>query len=493
MNEIWKEIYSHVNYEVSTYGNIKNKITNKQLKPNKNIQGYLSVSLSKNNKPTKFLVHRLVAQTFLPNYYNKPTVNHKNKIRSDNHIFNLEWATIIEQNIHKNKNKFETNTFNICTMKSIWRIDLKTNKKLEKYNNLTEAQDWCLKNNLSKSKYVKNGISLAALGKRNQALGYKWEYEILDNLFLENEIWKELPSNLVNGYENIYISSFGKIKYTNGSISNGYKFRNYLGVSIGGKNYMLHRLVCQVFLNNLENKPIVNHKDGNKLNAILNNLEWVSYKENSIHSYETGLNKNIKPVIQFDIKMNKLNEFKSINEASRILNIKASSIGSNCNGRIKTTAGFRFIFKEDYNIKTDYTSNFKKHINNKEIIQFDLSFNKLREFNSVAEASKILNIKRAGIDDCCNKKQKMTNGFIFMLKKNYNCKKIYTIIKKTKSIKIVQFDIKMNKIEEFNSITEASKILKLNDSNISSCCKGKRETTGNFKFMYSNDYIKKCI
>ena len=51
----------------------------------------------------------------------------------------------------------------------------------------------------------------------------------------------------------------------------------------------------------------------------------------------------------------------------------------------------------------------------------------------------------------------------------------------------------MNKIEEFNSITEASKKLKLNDSNISSCCKGKRETTGNFKFMYSNDYIKKCI
>lgn len=494
MNEIWREIYSHPNYEVSTHGNIKNKITNKYLKPNKNAQGYLSVSLNKNNKPTKFLIHRLVAQIFLPNYYNKPTINHKNKNRSDNHLFNLEWATMTEQNIHKNNNKFEpTNTFNMCTMKSIWRVDLKTNEKLEKYNNLTEAQNWCIQNNLSKSKYVKNGISSAALGKRNQSLGYKWEYEIVDNLLLENEIWKEIPSNLINGYKNIHISSFGRIKYTDDTISNGYKFNNYVGISIGGKNYLLHRLVSKVFFNNSENKPIVNHKDGNKLNAKSDNLEWVSYKENSIHAYETGLNKNVKPVIQFDIKMNKLNEFKSLNEASRFLNIKASCIGSNCKGKIKITSGFRFIFKEDYNIETDYTSNFKKHINNKEIIQFDLNFNKLGEFNSVTEACKILNIKRAGIDDCCNGNQKTSNGFIFMFKKNYDCKKKYTIEKKTKSIKIVQFDVDMNKIEEFNSITEASNKLKLNDANIISCCKGKRKTTGNFKFMYLNDYIKNYV
>jgi hypothetical protein len=163
MYEIWREIYSHPNYEISACGNIKNKVTNKLLKPNKDIQGYLSVSLSKNNKPTKFLLHRLVAITFLPNYYNKPSVNHKNKIRTDNRIWNLEWATMKEQNIHKNKDKHEINTFYMCTMKSIWRIDLKTNEKLEKYNNLTEAQDWCIKNNLSKSNYLKNGISLAAL------------------------------------------------------------------------------------------------------------------------------------------------------------------------------------------------------------------------------------------------------------------------------------------------------------------------------------------
>jgi hypothetical protein len=266
-----------------------------------------------------------------------------------------------------------------------------------------------------------------------------------------------------------------------------------LGVSIGGKSYMMHRLVAQVFLNNLENKPVVNHKDGNKLNSNLNNLEWASYQENSIHAYEYGLNKSRKPVIQFDIFMNKINEFKSLNDASTKLNICPTNIGGCCQGKIKTASGFRFMFKEDYKIGVDYSSNFKKHINNKQIIQFDLSFNKLQLFNSVAEASKKININRAGIDDCCKGKQKTSNGYIFMYKTDFEYKNVHTFQKKTKAIKIIQFDLKMNKIEEFSSITEAEKKLKINNSNIVACCKGKRKTTGGFKFMYLNEYNEKHL
>ena len=485
MNEIWKEISSHTNYEISTLGRVRRKSTNKLMKPNKCELGYLSVTLSKNNKPTKFLVHRLLARTFLPNYYNKPTVNHKNKNTSDNRIWNLEWATSKEQNIHKNKDKSEIKTFNICTMKPIWRIDLKTNEKIEKYNNLSEAQNWCIKNKLSNSTNIKNGISLTALGKRKQALGFKWEYEKKTNLDLENEIWKEVPKELINNYTNVIkISSLGRIKYEDGEISVGFKYRYYLGVSIGGKIYMLHRLVAQVFLDTVENKYIVNHKDGNKVNSKLNNLEWVNHKENSFHAYENGLNKSRKPVIQFDMLMNKINEFKSLNDASNQLNIIASNIGNCCQGRTKTSSGFRFMFKEDYNPEIDYSLNFKKHINNKQIIQFDLSFNKLEEYTSVSSAAKKLNINRRGIDDCCNGKQKTANGFIFMLKTNFEPNNKYIIQKKTTAKKIVQFDQQMNKLNVFSSITEAAKQLNINNSNISCCCKGKRKTTGGYKFSY---------
>ena len=88
----------------------------------------------------------------------------------------------------------------------------------------------------------------------------------------------------------------------------------------------------------------------------------------------------------------------------------------------------------------------------------------------------------------CEKTQKTTNGFIFMYKNKYNPNISYELIKNTRAKKVIQFDFDMNKIKIFNSIINASKELKLNDSLISSCCKGKRNSTGGFKFMYLNDY-----
>lgn len=488
MCEVWKDISVNSNYEISVLGNVRNKSTGKILKPNTTVMGYLSICLSKNNISIKYALHRLVALTFLPNFYNKDTVNHKNKIKNDNRLWNLEWASIKEQNIHKNLNK-EKNTFYMCTMRPIWRIDIKTNIKLEKYNNLTEAQDWCIKNNLSKSIYLKNSISQAALGIRKTGLGYKWEYENIVIEEIENEIWKEIPTNLINGYNNIQLSSFGRIKYTDGSIGNGYNYSGYLGISIGGKTYRLHRLVAQVFLQNPDNKYVVNHKDGNKLNSKLSNLEWNTSKENSTHAYNTGLNKNTRQVVQFDLDMNKIKEFISINDASRELHISSCRISKCCKKKLTNIENFIFLFKEEYVDKiTNNNNNIILKNKNKIIIQFDLNFNIIKYFGSIFKASNELNIHKSLIYDCCEKKQKTTNGFIFMYKHEYNPNIEYKLIKNTKAKKVIQLDFDMNKIKIFNSIINASEELKINDSLISSCCKGKRNSTGGFKFMYLNDY-----
>ena len=91
----------------------------------------------------------------------------------------------------------------------------------------------------------------------------------------------------------------------------------YLCVSILSKTYQLHILVAKVFIPNPENKKNqVNHIDGNKLNAKLTNLEWCTASENVQHAHDTGLNPIQKPIIQYDKKMNKIKEFKSITEAS---------------------------------------------------------------------------------------------------------------------------------------------------------------------------------
>jgi hypothetical protein len=76
----------------------------------------------------------------------------------------------------------------------------------------------------------------------------------------------------------------------------------YYRVKIVRDNHLLHRLVAKAFIPNPENKPEVNHKDGNKLNAHVDNLEWVTPQENCLHSYAIGLQskigtKNVKAIL----------------------------------------------------------------------------------------------------------------------------------------------------------------------------------------------------
>lgn len=112
MSEVWKKIPNHPMYEVSSEGRVRSlertvmaknswgqmrprKYKSKILRPRKHTQGYLRVTLT--NQKDEF-VHRMVAIAFL----NKTAefVNHKNGIKSDNRVDNLEWVTQSENNIH---------------------------------------------------------------------------------------------------------------------------------------------------------------------------------------------------------------------------------------------------------------------------------------------------------------------------------------------------------------------------------------------------------
>ena len=105
MQEIWKDIKGYQGlYQVSNLGRIKSIKRNIFLKAHTNSKGYLVVSLSKNNSLSTYRIHRLVAETFIPNLENKPQVNHINGIKSDNRIDNLEWCTNSENQKHAFKN-----------------------------------------------------------------------------------------------------------------------------------------------------------------------------------------------------------------------------------------------------------------------------------------------------------------------------------------------------------------------------------------------------
>lgn len=94
--EIWKDIEDYEGlYQVSNTGKVMRN--NMILIPYIGTDKYYYVGLSKRSKVTKFKIHRLVAQAFIPNYENKPTVDHINRDRLDNSVENLRWATYSEQ------------------------------------------------------------------------------------------------------------------------------------------------------------------------------------------------------------------------------------------------------------------------------------------------------------------------------------------------------------------------------------------------------------
>ena len=174
--EIWKAVPGWEGlYEVSSQGRVRSlpRIKRRReglnnnayhLEPGRilsliNSQGYREVVLSKDGKTIHQMVHRLVSMAFIPNPNNYPIINHKNEVRSDNRVENLEWCSYYYNNhygslIDKNRRHKV-----ICISK---------NGEQRKYNGINEAAKDL---NLSAG-----NISMCCVGKRKTTGGYQWRY-----------------------------------------------------------------------------------------------------------------------------------------------------------------------------------------------------------------------------------------------------------------------------------------------------------------------------
>lgn len=136
---------------------------------------------------------------------------------------------------------------------------------------------------------------------------------------------------------------------------NGYT-RVFLKTENGYKHFFTHRLIAMCFIPNAENKPCVNHRDGNKSNNAVDNLEWSTYSENEKHSYRVlgktmskehhkrmiraHTNAVAKKVVAKDKEGHTVAVFSSQAEAHRKTGISQGNISECCNGKRTQAGGF---------------------------------------------------------------------------------------------------------------------------------------------------------
>ena len=156
----------------------------------------------------------------------------------------------------------------------------------------------------------------------------------------------------VVGYENIYgVTSCGKIwsykykKFLKPRVNRGGYFQVDLMKNGERKTYSLHRIVAEAYLPNLENLPQVNHKDENKANNCVNNLEWCDCKYNNNYGTrnEKVANSHKIPILQFDLNGNFIREWGSASDVGREVK---STICKCLKGKYKQAYGSIWKYKE---------------------------------------------------------------------------------------------------------------------------------------------------
>ena len=298
----------------------------------------------------------------------------------------------------------------------------------------------------------------------------KWEYAAK---YLIKGVFK-MNSKPIANYESYLIYENGDVKNLNtnkmlkGSISeNGYRYYR-LSLNNEKKMFYAHRLVAEHFLENPNNLPVVNHKDGNKLNNEVSNLEWVSYSDNAQHAHTMGLVKqsNQTPILYTeDLEGEEWKQYLDfsnylISNKGRVRNIITNRLlkPSLASGYLKVRLCKDGKTKDLFIHKMVYALwNNEPYLEGRVMIIDHIDANKTN--NCIENLRKI---------------SKSENTLAAMYEQGVN----------PSAKPVEQYSLDGQLLGTFRSVAEAARQLGLDSSTISKVCRGVNKTHGGFIFKY---------
>ena len=395
--ETWKQIKldnDFINYEISTLGRARNLTTQKILTPLK--RKYMFYRFYTSNDIKVIAVHTLIATMFMDKPKNLDWIIHINGNKCDNRVENLKWTThsdIVKQSYKKPDRKY---TGNIVEQ---WNCD--TDTFIKRFYSLRDAA----KAMNIPERYLYDKIDYIELPSGNFYFKYiNNDYEKISNIKLkEFVLLKKYPKYLIHRDGRIYNTKTKKILKV-------YTIDRGCFIKLNGKNVSLHRLIANQFLPNPQDKIFVKHKDGDKTNNNVNNLEWC-------HGYE--LEKNVVSIHQYSLDGKYIKTYNSVAEAVKDLQLLRSAhcdILHCCKGHLNYVHGYIWRYASECDtsdVKPVTLANNKKlkvekrDINTGEILQ---------TFASLTEAaiSMGLNMKNiTSISKCCKGQIKSIYGYVW--------------------------------------------------------------------------------
>lgn len=316
-------------YHASSLGRVRNRY-GRILSPYRKKNGYLCVDLYAKNKKKACRVNRVVASAFLDDWDPELTVDHINHEVDDNTLENLRMFTQQEQTVHRRP----------FTKRSWLRLEQRAldGQLLATFTTLADAVK-------AARTYTTGRIVACALGRLPSAHGYVWTTP--PHVDLPGEEWKHLAPT-------VRVSNMGRVlrQYSSGLPSiavppkDAYKMDGYPQVHFDGKRMFLHVAVAKLFLPAPDNpaKTMVNHIDGDVLNASASNLEWVTPSQNAQHAHDTGLLNTKKKVHQYDRHGTLLATYPSIKSAAEAIGCHPRNITANVCNYSKSASGFVWTY-----------------------------------------------------------------------------------------------------------------------------------------------------